>query len=146
MLIEDLFNYQHLDNIYAFLDNIVCFFNRKYADGKEIPQDHIKECLEVFYHNIRNRDESSINKTYLQKAYKFAFPQNMLSEMIESLGSGKVEALKGLTVAVAIATLLERRGFVNPSSSFNETQTDGVSTQHIPLLYQPYHIYEEFQN
>jgi hypothetical protein len=54
--------------------------------------------------------------------------------------------LKGLTVAVAIATLLERRGFVNPSSSFNETQTDGVSTQHIPLLYQPYHIYEEFQN
>eukprot|EP01040_Poterioochromonas_malhamensis_P006321 gene6321-6807_t len=144
---EDLFSYQHLRNSDAFLDNIVSFFKRKYADEKAIPQDRIKACLEGFYHNIRSMDESHINKAYLERAYKSVFPNKMHSEMRASLESRIVQALKGLVVVVAISSLLERQGFVHPSSTLSSGNVvaDAAFNHHIPPIYQPHHVYDEFQ-
>mmetsp|Transcript_13192 Transcript_13192/g.14279 ORF Transcript_13192/g.14279 Transcript_13192/m.14279 type:complete len:262 (-) Transcript_13192:43-828(-) len=92
-------------------------------------------------------DESHINKAYLERAYKSVFPNKMHSEMRASLKSRIVQALKGLVVVVAISSLLERQGFVHPSSTLSSGNVvaDAAFNHHIPPIYQPHHVYDEFQ-
>eukprot|EP00599_Poterioochromonas_sp_BG-1_P011607 CAMPEP_0173155628 /NCGR_PEP_ID=MMETSP1105-20130129/14221_1 /TAXON_ID=2985 /ORGANISM="Ochromonas sp., Strain BG-1" /LENGTH=373 /DNA_ID=CAMNT_0014072095 /DNA_START=922 /DNA_END=2043 /DNA_ORIENTATION=- len=114
---EDLYDYSYLNNFEQFIDRVYRYFKRKYAKDTEIPETELKECLKNLYLYALNKDESTMNESFLINLHQTAFPSELRAFF------ARVDALRGLAVVIVVATLLQRHGFfqgsIMPKSSSN---------------------------
>ncbi len=108
--------------------------------------------MENFYQRVLNIEDYQLNENFLKKVHEIAFLSATLDmkcgtidpKITEFFESSKIEALRGLAVAVIIAVLLQRHGFFIGSFTTNSSSpsySDPLTSE----LYDRVRIYDDFR-